>query len=392
MIPLNFPTIEHILHVTSTEKYWVHTKEYGRLLETLCGNTAFIFGFNNTHIIDRITQQQNQLSYLVHTNYTCDDNNKLIELLCKHGNFYGVSYAVSGTDGVECAVAINDYYWNLKGEDKSKIVSFSPGYHGITYLARSLRGNTKIEDKVIVATAPKWSLIRYREPHETYSLKILQSLLESDKQIGAVIMESIPWFNGLKPWSDKWWKDIRNLCTEYNVNLIIDDVMGGMGKLGEVFSHTKYGIQPDISVLGKALTGGYSPLSCACVSKEIAETIKDTWEYGHTWQPNMMGVAAALASLELLDNNTIIELEYKLNEMYNRLIAGQFITGYLVNGLLSEFKINPAISPKDLHKSGLTCNQLNNQLTSITICTPMIADDEYFTELEKRIIIATTHK
>ena len=113
MIPLNFPTTDHTLHVTGTEKYWVHTKEHGRMLETLCGNTAFIFGFNNKHIIDRITQQQNQLSYLVHTNYTCDDNDELIELLCKHGNFHSVSYAVSGTDGVECAVAINDYYWKL---------------------------------------------------------------------------------------------------------------------------------------------------------------------------------------------------------------------------------------------------------------------------------------
>jgi adenosylmethionine-8-amino-7-oxononanoate aminotransferase len=392
MIPLNFPTNKNVLYVTSAEKYWVHTKEYGRLLETLCGNTAFIFGFNNKHIIDRITQQQNQLSYLVHTNYTCDDNDKLIELLCKHGNFYGVSYAVSGTDGVECAIAMNDYYWNLKGENKPKVVSFSPGYHGITFLARALRGTGKIEDKVIVTDAPKWSIIKYRESYETYCFNKLRNLLESDKQIGAVIMESIPWFNELKPWSDKWWKDIRNLCTEHNVNLIIDDVMGGMGKLGDVFSHTKYGIQPDIAVLGKALTGGYSPLSVACTSKEIADTIKDTWEYGHTWQPNMMGVAAALTSLELLDNNIVTVLEYKLDEMYKNLLGNQYITSYVVKGLLSEFSVSSAISSDDLHKSGLTCNQLGNQLTSIMLCTPVIADDEYFIELEKRIINAVKHK
>ena len=385
MIPLNFPASNHVLTVTGTDKYWVHTKEYGRMLETLCGNTAFIFGFNNKHIIDRITQQQNQLSYLVHTNYMCDDNDKLIELLCKHGNFHGVSYAVSGTDGVECAIAINDYYWTLKGKDKSKIVSFSPGYHGITYLTRALRGTTKIKDKVITTIAPKWSIIKYRESYETYSFNILQSLLKDDKHIGAVVMESIPWFNGLKPWSDKWWKDIRNLCTDHNVNLIIDDVMGGMGKLGEVFSHTKYGIQPDIAVLGKSLTGGYSPLSVACTSKEIAETIKDTWEHGHTWQPNMMGVAAALASLELLDNNIVLELESKLEEMYKKLLDNQYITNYVVKGLLSEFNVSPAISSEDLHKSGLTCNQLGKQLSGIMLCTPVIADDEYFIELEKRL-------
>lgn len=394
MIPLNFAANRRGLTVTGTEKYWVHTKEHGRLLETLCGNTSFIFGFNNKHIIDRVTQQQNQLSYLVHTNYTCEDNDKLIELLCKHGNFYGVSYAVSGTDGVECAIAINDHYWTRKGKDKPKIVSFKPGYHGATYLVRAMRGEEKIEDKVIVHPAPQWSTIKYREPHETYSFKILQNLLEDDKQIGAVIMESIPWYNGLRPWSDKWWKDIRSLCTEHNINLIIDDVMGGMGKLGEVFSHTKFGIQPDIAVLGKSLTGGYSPLSVACTSKEIAETIKYTWVYGHTWQPNMMGVAAALASLDLLDNRVVIELEYKLNEMYNRLLENKHITSYIVQGLMSEFRVKSSILSfslsENLHKSGLSCNQFTDKF--LILCTPVIADDEYFTELEKRIIVATTHK
>ena len=380
MIPLNFPTTEHTLHVTGTEKYWVHTKEHGRMLETLCGNTAFIFGFNNKHIIDRITQQQNQLSYLVHTNYTCDDNDKLIELLCKHGNFHGVSYAVSGTDGVECAVAINDYYWKLKGKDKTKIVSFSPGYHGITYLTRAMRGSLKIEDKVIVTAAPRWPIIKYRESYEIYSFKLLENLLESNKQIGAVIMESVPWFNGLRPWSEQWWLDIRNLCTEHNVNLIIDDVMGGMGKLGEVFSHTKYGIQPDIAVLGKSLTGGYSPLSVACTSKEIAETVKHTWEYGHTWQPNMIGVAAALASLELLDRDAIIKIENRLIDLYKRLPVNE----YVVSGLLSQFT-SKLISPKDLHNNGLTCNSVAKTIGSVMLCSPVIADDEYFDELEKRL-------
>ena len=194
-------------------------------------------------------------------------------------------------------------------------------------------------------------------------------------------MESIPWFSGLKPWSDKWWKDIRNLCTEHNINLIIDDVMGGMGKLGEVFSHTKYGIQPDIAVLGKSLTGGYSALSVACTSKEIAETIKDTWEYGHTWQPNMMGVAAALASLELIDRDAIINIENKLTDLYNRLP----ITDYIVSGLLSQFTTK-IISSEDLHNNGLTCNAVEKNFRSVMMCTPIIADDEYFDELEKRLV------
>ena len=381
MIPLNFPTSNHVLTVTGTDKYWVHTKEYGRLLETQCGNTAFIFGFNNQHIIDKIAQQNNQLSYLVHTNYTSEDNDKLIEILCKHGNFHGIGYAVSGTDGVECAIAMNDYYWSIKDPSKSKIVSFSPGYHGITYLTRALRGTVKIADKVIVTLAPSWSELKHREPYENYSFNILENLLESNTSIGAVIMESIPWFNGLKPWSEKWWKDIRELCTEHNVNLIIDDVLGGMGKLGEVFSHTRYGIQPDIAVLGKALTGGYSPLSCACTSKEIADTIKDTWEYGHTWQPNMMGVAAALASLELLDTDKINQIENRLIDMYKRLDV-EYITSGLLSQIIPKTK---SFSTEELQRNGLTCNTISDSFNYLMLCTPIIADDEYFIHLEQQL-------
>ena len=386
MISLNSPANENILRATGSEKYWIHTEEHGRLLETLCGNTAFIFGFNNQRIIDSITAQQNQLSYLVHTNYTCDDNDRLIKELCAHGNFHGVSYAVSGTDGVECAVAINDHYWSRKGKAKPKIVSFSPGYHGATHLARVMRGESKIEDKVIVTRAPSWSHIAHRPYYETLALHDLKQLLTTDQNIGAVIMESIPWFAGLRPWSEKWWLDIRALCTEHAVNLIIDDVMGGMGKLGPVFSHSVYGIQPDIAVLGKSLTGGFSPLSVACTSKEIADTIKDTWEYGHTWQPNMMGVAAALTALTMIDTATVNQVSERLCAIYDNLKRKKLIEKYLVAGLMSQlnFPRHP-ITPQQLHQNGLTCNFQTSEFNSYVLCSPIIADNEYFVELETRL-------
>ena len=121
-------------------------------------------------------------------------------------------------------------------------------------------------------------------------------------------------------------------------------------------------------------------MSVACTSKEIAETIKDTWEYGHTWQPNMMGVAAALASLELLDRDAIAKIENRLLNLYQRLP----VDDYVVSGLLSQFTTN-VLSSEDLHNSGLTSNNVTKTFTSLTICTPMIADDEYFDELEKRL-------
>lgn len=386
MIPLNFPINDSILTATKAEKYWIHTEEHGPLLETLCGNTAFVFGFDNEYIIQKVSQQQKKLSYLVHTNYTSAENNTLIEKLCKLGNFHSVSYAISGSDGVECAVALSDYYWRLTSPEKTMIISFSPGYHGITYLARALRGSHSLENKIITVDAPRWHAVSQRSQLERIAFNKLTALFETNKHIGAVIMEAVPWIDGLRPWSEQWWKDIRDLCTRNNVHLIIDDVMGGLGKLGHVFSHVKYNIQPDIAVLGKALTGGYSPLSCACASQTIANKVKDTWEYGHTWQPNMMGVAAALAAIELFDEKTVPEIQKLLTVTFYKLQYAGLISHFTVCGLMSQiFFQNQLVSPKQMHQNGLTCNWQGETFNSLIMCAPLIADQDYFTELEKRL-------
>jgi adenosylmethionine-8-amino-7-oxononanoate aminotransferase len=389
-ISLNFPSSNNPIRVKSTDEYWVHT-DSGPLLELMCGNTAFIFGFNNQQIIHAVQQQQQNLSYLLHTEYTSDDNDKLIDLLCGHGKFSGLAWAISGSDGVECATAMNDRYWKEKNPKKTKIVSFAPGYHGITYLARAMRGLESL-DSVVVTLAPKWQKLQYRHLYENYCFNLISDLLKNNDDIGAVIMESIPWASGLKPWSNKWWTDIRTLCTELGVNLIIDDVMGGVGKLGAVFSHTLYNIQPDIAVLGKSLTGGYSPLSCACASQEITDVIKNNWEYGHTWQPNMAGVAAALTSLELLDLDRIPKIQNNLYALGVKLKTLGYVTEIVSQGLLCEYILTEKhyITKNKLYASGLSSNYLNNKIVSITVCAPIIAEDEYFQELEFRLIEALT--
>jgi len=381
---LNCRTGESInVTVTGTEKYWVITDQ-GKLLDTMCGNTAFIFGYGNDYILDRMYQQQKALSYLSakHTEL-CATNNDLIEKLCKEGNFVGVSYAISGTDGVECAYAMNQLYWKLTDESKSKVITFSPGYHGSTFLCRAFRSEEPLSDRVTVLDAPQWHTLSDRPAHEEETLSQVRRTLETDPHIGAVIMESIPWAMGIKPWSDQWWLDIRSLCTEYGVNLIIDDVMGGMGKLGRKFSHSRYGIQPDLVVLGKAFTGGYNPLSCVCASEKISETVKNHWTYGHTWQPNMGGVGAALASWDLIDSCNLVEIEEKLNLLGAHFVSQGLATEYVVVGLIFSMKLITPITIDSYVQNGLTGGPESKH--SISLCAPAIADEEYFEELKNRI-------
>ena len=385
---LNFKTTEEVVtEVFKTEGYWIHTN-HGKLLDTICGNMSFIYGYDNEFVLNRMYEQQKQLAYLnFKHNEVCQANNRLVELLCKEGNFEGVGYAISGTDGVECAVAMNSHYWRQVDPTRTTIVSFAPGSHGATYLCRAFRSEETMPN-VKVLGAPEWWKLEDRESHEDVAFERVKQLLETDKTVGAIIMESIPWAASIRPWSDKWWQDIRHICTAYGVNLIVDDVMGGMGKLGYRFSHDRYNIQPDIVALGKALTGGFSPLSCACAIGKITDVIKDKWDYGHTWQPNMAGVGAALAVWEIFDSKQILDIEDKLTMLGVKLTAMGLVRNCVVIGLIFSYKLTTPISADTYVKNGLTGGP--DVKYSISGCAPAIADDEYFREFETRLINVLT--
>jgi len=385
---LNFKTTEEVVtEVFKTEGYWIHTN-HGKLLDTICGNMSFIYGYDNDFILNRMYEQQKQLAYLnFKHNEVCQANDKLVELICEEGKFKGVGYAISGTDGVECAVAMNIHYWRQVDPTRTTIVSFAPGYHGATYLCRAFRGEETMPN-VKVLRAPEWWRIEDRSQHETLAFERVKHLLETDKTVGAIIMESIPWAESIRPWSTQWWQDIRSICTEHGVNLIVDDVMGGMGKLGYRFSHDRYAIQPDIVALGKALTGGFSPLSCACAVERISDVIKDKWDYGHTWQPNMAGVGAALAVWEIFDSKNILDIEDKLTMLGAKLKAIGLVTDFVVIGLIFSYKLTTPITSDTYVKHGLTGGP--DVKYSISGCAPAIADAEYFKEFETRLLNALT--
>ena len=246
-----------------------------------------------------------------------------------------------------------------------------------------MRGEV-IDNDVIVLPAPQWKTLEQRYPDEEKSFKLLKETLVNNSDIGAVFMESIPWATGIRPWSNKWWTDVRNICTEFKVNFILDDVMGGMGKLGYRFSQKRYGVHADIVALGKSFTGGFSPLSCACATESISKRIENTWDYGHTWQPNMGGVGAALAVWDIFNEDQLEQVESKLIQLSEKIVKSGKATSYIVIGLIFSINLKNPITSETFIKSGLTGGP--DMKYNISGCAPALADDVYFEELERRIL------
>jgi len=369
---------ERIRFVTATYDYWVESNNQ-KYLDLMCGHGAYIWGYSNQILIKALNKQINEVQFVrgksSEQNYLL---NEVTDKLLQMSGMSGVLYAISGSDGVEAGLEISDQYWKNLKQNKNKIISFTPGYHGATYLARQLRGEKK-SDRNIVLPAPSDD----QQQDEKETLKLIKKILDLDKYVGTIIIESIPWINGIRPWSEFWWTEIRRLCTEYRILLVIDDVWGGFGKVGPAFSYQKYNIIPDISIMGKSITGGYVPLSCALVSSKVLDVVKQTVHYGHTWQPQMLGIALTNQILQMFDSNLVENINLKHIILFDKLkLYG--VKDYRGFGLAKELLLDRPVSKLGFERAGLcTSHYMKN---SIFLITPMIADDLYWDELEKRLI------
>ena len=358
--------------LTKTDKYWVH---YGnkKCIDLTCGNAAFSLGYGN-HLI-RAAMSGSEIDYIRDCDTdVCADSQTLAAYLCNFG-FSSVSWTASGTDAVECAIYAVEQYWKSLGKDKKSVISFAPGYHGASMLARHLRGDNQWLNKSKVLTAPFWSYLEERESAEQIVLEEVERVLKFDNSVGAIVMETCPWIR-VNPYSQHWWKTIRKLCDQYDVLFVLDDVAFFGGKAPTMIGYGHYNVEPDIVSIGKALTGGYSPLAATLINKKVRDVIDLLpWQYGHTYSPNIVGVRCALAAIPLIENS--LSNIPRIQEQILSISADlELNTRYF--GTMFCLDVPRKISDKELFNAGLIGRTTNN---TFSICAPLIADDEYFNTL-----------
>ena len=369
--------------IFSSESFWVNT-DAGKLLDITCGHTAYIYGYTNETIFKKMTDVQQEVPYSLHQSCTYEDD--LAKKICEGTDFVSVAWAISGSDGVEVALYTNDNYWKQRGEHKPKVLTFGPNYHGATYLAQIFRQEQNNPNRCVMVEGPGWNDINEREMLENMCINRVRQALENDNEIGAVLMEGAPWPERFRPWSESWWIQIRQVCDDFGVNLIVDDVFAGMGKTGYKFTHENYGITPDIACLGKSLTNGFSPLSCSCATEEITYYASKDFDYSHTWSPNMAGIGAGLGVFELFDTEQIAQVNTRLHSIADKLKEDGLVTQIYSQGLLMQIDLTHDYDKSMLQRHGINgfLKESPNTL-AILICAHANATEEFFVELEKRL-------
>ncbi len=281
------------------------------------GNSSIwtnIHGHSHPHLV---TALHRQAETLCHSSYLGLANARASELsarLCQATALDRCFFSDNGSTAIEAALRMELQWRHQNGEKERRgFVAFENAYHGDTLGAASLGGVGRFFES-ISGLGPEVTWAR--------SLTDLKALDPSS--VAAVVIEPlIQGVNEMRPWPVGMLAEIRDWCHQTGVHLILDEVMTGFGRTGELFACQREQVRPDYLCLAKGLTGGCMPLAATLTTDEIYQAFKGpgrTFYYGHSYTANPLGCAVALASLELCQEKDFLPEVRAKGELMARLL------------------------------------------------------------------------
>ncbi|SEC94218.1 adenosylmethionine-8-amino-7-oxononanoate aminotransferase [Tenacibaculum sp. MAR_2009_124] len=282
-----------------------------------------MFGHCNEYIVHKVFKQASTLDQIMFSDFTHEPAIKLAEELINilPDNQNRIFFNDNGSTAVEAALKMVLQYYSNKGIKRTTFIAFENGFHGDTFGAMGVSGlsvyNGAFKDYLI-------EVKRIPVPNGMNNVKVLRELnrIVSQNDIAGFIYEPlVQGAAGMKIHQAKDLELILNFLKKKNVLLIADEVMTGFGKTGKLFASDYMKTKPDIICLSKALTGGMVPLAVTSCSEEIYEAflsdeVLKGFFHCHTYSGNPIACSAAIAVIELLQSERILNKIREITELH----------------------------------------------------------------------------
>jgi adenosylmethionine---8-amino-7-oxononanoate aminotransferase len=318
---------------------WLYDTNNNRYLDAVSSWWVNLFGHCNPRINAALRDQLETLEHVMLAGFTHETVVQLSERLRELAPA-GLGHCFYGSDGasaIEIALKMSVHYWRNTGKPhKTQFISLQNSYHGETLGALSVTDVALFRDaysalirQQATVPSPDSRMAETGESAEDFALRsadeLEQHLQQHHAQLAAFIIEPlVQGAAGMAMYHPIYLQRARQLCDEYGVHLIADEIAVGMGRTGTMFACEQGDISPDFLCLSKGITGGYLPLSVVMTHDEIYQAFyaDDTargFLHSHSYTGNPLACRAALATMDIFSQDNVLAANRDKSAYFNKM-------------------------------------------------------------------------
>ncbi len=317
---------------------WLYDYEGRRLLDAISSWWVNLLGHGNADINAALREQLQAFEHVMLAGFTHEPVVQLSERLAQlaPGSLGHCFYGSDGASAVEIALKMSFHYWLNCGEPgKTRFAMLEDSYHGETLGALSVTDVplfsklyaplTRRGDQV---PSPDWRRAEERESAREYAVRCARALdahLEAHaEETAALIVEPlVQCAGGMAMHDPEYLRRARESCDRFGIHLIADEIAVGFGRTGSFFACEQAGVTPDFLCLSKGITGGYLPLSVVLTTDRVYQAFYDDevtrgFLHSHSYAGNPLACRAALAVLDVLERDNVLERNRNTAAWVNR--------------------------------------------------------------------------